>query len=392
MASSDKIRVAFFAEILIDDFDGAARTMFQLINRIPADRFEFLFICGNGPNQIQGFDVIKVPSLTIPFNKSYKISIPALTGKKIARQLDTFKPHVVHIATPSFLGDYALEYAKKRNIAVITIYHTHFISYIDYYLSTVPLLIAPVKRNIRAKQNKFYNACQSVYVPSKSTMEDLIAGGVEPGNLKLWQRGIDGQLFSPSKKNRCALEKITGNENPTILFASRLVWEKNLQTLIAVYKLAQEKELAYNFLVVGDGVAKEEVMKQMPKAIFLGHTDHDKLAVIYASSSVFIFTSITETFGNVVLEAMASGLPCVVADGGGSKDFITHGVNGFRCRPTDADDFLQKLALIIEDTALAKKISNNALVSSSMFNWEYLSTVYFDDLEELAQSTIDTKQ
>lgn len=386
-----KVKVAFFAEILIVDFDGASRTMFQLIDRIPQDRFEFLFICGDGSKQVGGFECLKTPSLHIPINKSYSIALPMLSKKRLHDRLGEFAPDVIHIATPSLLGHFALHYAQKQHIPVISIYHTHFISYIDYYLRNIPFLIGSAKRKMLAKQNDFYNSCNKVYVPSDSLAHELMAGGMEPSTIKIWKRGIDRRLFTPFKRDKRRMKLLTGNDRPCILFASRLVWEKNLQTLIDLYNLVQKENLPYNIVVVGDGTDKNRCQKHMPLAVFTGHLDHDALSYIYASSSVFFFPSTTETFGNVVLEAMASGLPCVIADGGGSKDFIIEGVNGYKCPAHDARAFLEKIELVVQRPRIAMQLAMEALEFSKAYDWDLLSAIYFEELINMAKMEMKGK-
>lgn len=384
MKQNKKNKIAFFADILISDFDGASRTMFQLINRIPSDQFEFLFVCGMGPDRISGFKCIHVSNLSIPGNDDYKLALPLLQKNMLDEEIEQFEPNVIHISTPSLLGSYALKKAKHMGVPVISIYHTNFISYIDYYLNKVPFLIKLTKQKARNILNSFYNKCSKVYVPSESMSRDLIDGGLHPELLKIWKRGIDHTIFSPSKRDESLMKLITGNNNPCILFVSRLVWEKNLQTMFDVYKIIEKKELNYNFIVVGEGVAKEDCKREMPKAFFLGHLGHEKLAAVYASADVFFFPSVTETFGNVVLEAMACGLPCVIADGGGSRDFIMNGENGFLCKSDDAADFVNRIEQIIEQPMLARQISESGLTLSKKYIWENLADIYFEDLKLLS--------
>jgi glycosyltransferase involved in cell wall biosynthesis len=380
------MKVAFFAEILIKDFDGASRTMFQLIERIPKQEFEFLFVCGMHQNDLQEtFQVLKVPTLQVPGNATYRFSVPTLKKKSLEKQLLAFNPDVIHIATPSFLGNFGLKFAQKHNLPVITIYHTHFISYMDYYLKSVPFLINPTKKLIQNSYNSFYNKTDIIYIPSESISQELTKGGVSPKPQKIWKRGIDLSLFSPEKRSSEFIQEITGNSQKNILFSSRLVWEKNLKVLIELYRLVEDRKLPYNIIVAGSGVAEEECRKLMPKAFFLGHTDHSKLSRIYASADVFMFPSVTETFGNVVLEAMASGLPCVIANGGGSKDFIRPGENGFLCEPENAKQYLKYIELILNDEVLADKIATKSIEYSKTFDWDYLAAAYFEDLNTLAR-------
>jgi glycosyltransferase involved in cell wall biosynthesis len=379
-----RIKIAFFAEILIEEFDGASRTMFQLLRRVPTDQFEFLFFCGVGPKQLFGFECIHLPTVTIPFNRTYKMAVPAFHKRTLTRQLDAFAPDVIHIATPSSLGSFGLAYANTRNIPVLSIYHTHFISYVDYYLKRLPFLIRPVKAQIARFQRRFYNGCTTIYMPSESIAVELEASGVEMSRISIWKRGIDTQLFNPKKRNRAMMQQLFDNSNPVVLFASRLVWEKNLETLIRIYDQCQAQNLQFNFLIAGDGVAAAECRRRMPNATFMGAISHQQLSEVYASADVFLFPSVSESYGNVILEAMASGLPCVIADGGGSRDFIEPGVNGFRCAPNDPNEYVQHITALLSDPKLWQTISMNSIQYSASFDWGELANRYVQDMKRLA--------
>lgn len=386
-----KIKVAFFAEILIEDFDGASRTMFQLLKRIDHHRYDFLFICGVGPDRIMGFNCMKIPTISLPLNTNYTMALPALAKKKLKKQLLDFAPEVVHIATPSLLGAFALKYANLRDIPVISIYHTHFISYIDYYFKHAPFLIGKVKQAIAGTQKNFYNHCDVVYVPAQSIRKELELMGVEPSRMQIWRRGINTKLFNPDKADKAFMTKITGNEYPTVIFASRLVWEKNVETLFRIYDRIQDSTLKINILVAGDGAALKACKQRMKNAIFTGKVDHDTLSMLYASSNVFLFTSVSETYGNVVLEAMASGLPCVIADGGGSADFIEQGNNGFKCDPFDDWDYYRRLSQVLGDEVLRTQFVEHGLAASACLSWDQLSAQYFQEVTNLSCAVADSK-
>lgn len=381
------IKVAFFAEILIEEFDGASRTMFQIINRIDQKRFSYLFVYGKGPEQLEDHACLRIPTLNTGLNKDYSFTMPLLVKEQLKQELDSFQPDVIHIATPSLLGFFALRYARERNIPVISIYHTNFISYIPYYLRKLPFLIKPVQRWLVAASRRFYNGCEQIYVPSPAMVRELEQFGIAYNKMSLWQRGIDLNLFTPKKRDSNYVQAITGNEKPNILFASRLVWEKNVQTLIEIYQRLQRADLAHNLIIAGDGAATEELKKQMPKAFFLGKLEHEDLAKLYASSDVFVFTSTSETYGNVVIEAMASGLPCVIADGGGSADLVRHRHTGYKCVPKSAEDYLIHIKLLLSDPELHQVIQNAALAQVQELDWEKLTNRYFDDVKGLADNT-----
>src|SRR5690606_25644372 len=253
---------------------------------------------------------------------------------------------------PSLLGFYALNYARKRNIPVLTIYHTHFIAYIAYYLKHVTPLVRPTITWIKKIMTNFYNRCDIIYIPSLEITRQLIKIGIDAGKVTVWKRGIDTSLFNPNKRDCTYIEQITQNNKPNLLFVSRLVWEKNLQTLIDIYQYCENERLDYNLIIAGDGTAKSAAMAEMPDAFFLGKQDHQQLSKLYASADIFIFPSISETYGNVVIEAMASGLPCIIANGGGSASLVEHGKPGFRCNTNNPKEYMYFVHKILSPHSL----------------------------------------
>ena len=379
-----RTKVAFFSDILIPGFDGAQRTMFHIIQRIPRDSYEYCFICGEGPGQDFQFRVLDVPSVTIPFNNDYSMAMPALAYFKIKKALDKFRPDVIHIASPSLLGKFALEYAESRSIPVISIYHTHFISYVEYYLQKVPVVTDIAKMSVISGQRNFYNKCTHVLVPTIDMRKELISYGFSSEKLMLWPRGIDHSIFNPGKRNQDFIYEITGNGHYNILFASRLVWEKNLKTLINLYRLFEQKEDKVNFIIAGDGVARKVMEEKMPNAYFLGKLDQENLAKLYASVDVFVFPSISETYGSVVVEAMSCGCPCIIANGGGTKALIRQGINGFLCRPEETEDYYSKIQILRSNPTLRSLIINDGLEYVKELDWNRLIDRYLHLVNQCA--------
>ncbi|MCK9519120.1 MAG: glycosyltransferase [Dehalococcoidia bacterium] len=298
--------MAFFSDILMRDFDGANKTMFQLIDRIPESEYHYMFFCGMSSSNNAKHVVKEVPTLTIPSNNTYKVALPNL-----------YK-------------------------------------------------------------------CDVTYVPTKQIAKELEQSGVSSRNFKLWQRGINTSLFSPQKRDRLFMQELTGNDYPTLLFVSRLVWEKNLETLFEIYDRVQELGLKVNFLVAGDGVAEKVARSRMKNAFFLGYLEHEALAAVYASSDIFVFPSISEAYGNVVIEAMASGCVPVIAQGGGSQALVEDGVTGFLCEPNEADEYIENIKKLLNTPFLRKKMQAEGLKFTATLSWENLSKEYFNDIEILA--------
>lgn len=381
------VRIAFFTDMLVEGFDGASRTMLQLIQRIPDDTFDILFVVGEFNAPIPASKVCRVPTITFPMNNDYQLALPLIVKHKIEEQLSVFAPEIIHISTPSLLGQFALKYAKKKALPVLSIYHTHFISYLDYYLKHVPWIARLLKLQLGMSQREFYNQCSLVYVPSETILRELAITGIEEKKMTIWKRGINTTIFNPGKRNRERIVAITGNNWFTVLFASRLVWEKNLETLIQVYHLFLNMGYEWNFIVAGDGIAAAALQREMPGAYFTGKIDHESLAELYASSDVFLFPSVSETYGNVVAEAMASGLPCVIADGGGSRDLIQHGISGFLCDPFDAKEYLRYMIQLQCNSTLQQQIIVAAHQAAAAFDWANLAERYCTDVLRLTHKT-----
>jgi len=155
--------------------------------------------------------------------------------------------------------------------------------------------------------------------------------------------------------------------------------------LIKIYRENKHNGDKYNFIIAGDGVAKEALKEKMPEAFMLGKISHERLAILYASSDVFLFPSVSETYGNVVVEAMASGCPCVIAKGGGSQSLVDHGKTGFLCEPNNPTDYYQRIEELMNSPELKKKFVANGLAYTRTLDWDVLANTYFEDVKHLAE-------
>ncbi len=386
MATKRPIRVALFSEVLKEHLDGVTNTLYQIIERIPRERFEYLFITSYPPSETVHlpFPIITVPKVAFPTNPDYPISLPYFNGK-LREALDDFQPDIIHLTTPFTLGNYALSYGQEQGIPVVATYHTHFISYIEYYFRYFPLFSRLIDFGGRRYMNWFYNRCDLIYVPTESIMDELLDCGIDRRRMVIWGRGIDTELFRPERRDEEFMDRLCGKGTKRVLFVSRLVWEKELRTLAKVYDLFTETHPQVRFVVTGDGPRRRELERLMPNAVFTGKMVKQDLAKIYASSDVFIFPSITETFGNVVLEAMASGLPPVVAAQGGPKGIVQDGVTGFHALPKDPADFHRKIALLIDDPARAATMGAAAADYAQRQQWDTLCAEMFASYERIVE-------
>lgn len=305
--------------------------------------------------------LVPVRSTSAPGRPEYRISL-GLTGEAHA-DLTRFQPNLFHIATPDLLGLAALKTARKWKTPVVASYHTHFASYLDYY--KLGILEGVVWSYLRW----FYRQCLQVYVPTRSMEAVLRTHGID-GNLRLWPRGVDSMLFNPANRSRAwRSHRGIADSDIVVAFVSRLVAEKGLNVVVDVMRGLSDRHASHRALIVGDGPERKSLESSLPNAIFEGHLSGEDLAKAYASSDVFLFPSETETFGNVTLEALSSGLPAVVANATGSNALVTNSVNGFLAEPRNPAAFLERVEQLVNDSDLRSRMGTAARKSAESYDW-----------------------
>lgn len=384
MSEVNKIRIAFFADILEENVDGVTHTLYQIIKYAPKDRLDIVFVTPHPPKKetLFPFKIIISPGLRNPLQPDYRIALPFLR-KSIERKLDKFKPHIIHFTTPSLLGAYALKYGQKHNIPVLTTYHSHFPAYIEYYFRYIPLAYNILFPLIK-KPLWLYPKCDLTLAPSIEMKEFLMENDVEESKIRLWKRGVDRTQFHPKFRDENWNEKHGITEKKTVLFVSRLVKEKEISTLAKVYQIFQERDLDVRFVVVGEGSGGEKLKEKMPNALFLGKQTGEALSVAFASCDIFMFPSITETFGNVVLEALSSGLPVVTAQAGGPKDIVEDGVTGYHVTPKEPEEFYEKVNHLLKDKEEYERLKKNAVAYAETQTWANVCGELYDIYEEFS--------
>lgn len=385
---SDKTRIVFFVDILERHFDGVSNTMHQLAHRIPKDEVEAIFITTFPPSQDDfPFPVYQCPYISWILYKDYRIGQPGRM-KNLEQILTDFKPHLLHFTSPTFMGKYAIKYAERNNLPVTTTYHTHFYAYMEYYFGFFKLL-EKLMGNIALRLSRwYYTKVNTTFVPSEPMRQFLIELGVEESKIEYFRRGVNAQHFDPSYRSEELRASYGLQDKKIILFVSRLVKEKELDTIIRTHRLFEERRSDVTFMITGDGPFKGYMEKRMPNAIFTGKQTKEELARLYATADVFLFPSTTETFGNVVLEAMASGLPVVAAAAGGPKGIVTRSDAGFVVEPKNETAFYEKISEIIDNPELHQKFGKNAVVYAQNQSWDVLCEGMVEKLREVAGTKV----
>jgi len=209
----------------------------------------------------------------------------------------------------------------------------------------------------------YYNQLDVVYVPSEAIGEELKEKGISAEKIRFYQRGIDVNRFHPSKRNGFLRSRYDiSDEALKLLYVGRVSREKNIEDLVAITKALSGKRNDFHLVIVGDGPFRREMEAQLTgyPVTCTGYLDGDDLAQAYASSDIFVFPSATDTFGNVVLEAQASGIPAVVTDQGGPKENLIDGDTGFVVPAGDINAFTNKLLIMMDQPAFLSQMKQNA--------------------------------
>ncbi|HBC46442.1 MAG TPA: glycosyltransferase family 1 protein [candidate division Zixibacteria bacterium] len=368
------MRIAYFTEVLPPFVDGVTHTLSHLKTSLADEGHDFIFLSPTVP-EIDGWKNKVVPVISIPFPlyTKYRMGLPAFHD--IKSTLDKFKPDIVHIVSPFFMGMAAYNYAKGIGIPAVNSYHTRFVSYLKYYgFSKIEWFGWDYLR-------WFYNKAARTFVPSTATINELEEHGFK--RLSLWQRGIDTSKFSPLFADRGLHDHWSPGGSPIALYTGRLVREKDIETLIQAYKILESRRVDFKLVFVGSGPLKEELAAALPNAILAGFMKGDELSRAYASADLFVFPSTTESFGNVVLEAQASGLPCIVAAEGGVMDLVQDGQNGFLTQPKNVENLAAKMEILLTNEILRNSFSIKAQEYASQKSWKEVNRSLFRGYEEL---------
>ena len=360
------LRVALVTETYPPEVNGVAATLARVADGLRQRGHQLQLV---RPRQSDGetgageagFAEVLMRGLSIPRYPQLKMGLPARHA--LARLWSTQRPDVVHIVTEGPLGWSALQAARHLKLPVVSDFRTNFHAYSVHY--GVGWLRAPVMAYLR----KFHNRTHSTMVPTELLRRELAAAGFE--RLRVVARGVDTQGFAPTRRSD-ALRAMWGAGPGTLvaLCVGRLAAEKNLGVVLDAAAAMREQHRALRLVLVGDGPERVRLQQRCPDAVFSGVRHGDDLAAHYASADVFLFPSMTETFGNVVPEAMASGLPVVAYDHAAAGQLIRHGDNGLLARLGEASEFCRVARRAVSDRAALREIGGRARYSVLSLDWE----------------------
>jgi len=311
-------------------------------------------------------DLVGLPNFPIPGRAEYRV--PVALSAEVRRNLEEFDPTILHVSSPDLACHRAVSWARERGLPILASVHTRFETYPRYYGMAFmePLLEALLRR--------FYNRCDALVAPSESMAQVLRDQGMN-GDISLWQRGVDRTIFDPSARDMAWRRGLgIADDEVAIGFLGRLVMEKGLDVFADTLTELGDRGLKARVLVIGEGPAQDWFAEHLPQdAVFAGFQKGADLGRAVAGMDLLLNPSITETFGNVTLEAMACGVPIIGADAPGSNSLIVPGQTGWLVEPGNAASFADAVAGYIADPALRAAHGAEGERRSRAFGWDAIN-------------------
>jgi glycosyltransferase involved in cell wall biosynthesis len=377
-ATRPSLRIAVVTETWPPEVNGVAMTLAKLVQGLSHRNHDVQLIRPrqtktDSPMSDSSLEEVLMRGMPIPRYPELKLGLPS--KKTLVKTWTLRRPDVVHIATEGPLGWSALQAAKVLKLPVTSDFRTNFQSYSKHY--GVGWLRKPIVAYLR----KFHNATACTMVPTRELMRTLSQNGF--ANLKVVSRGVDTKLFNISKRDT-SLRSSWGatDETKVLISVGRMAPEKNLDQVLKTYEALKSTGQAFKLVMVGDGPLKDQFQKRYPEIIFPGMLTQSNLAAYYASSDLFIFPSQTETFGNVTLEALASGIPVLAFDCAAARDWVQTGVNGWLVAENNPEGFAAQAVTIFNSKDLLEKITQSTRQQVVHLDWdqiaEQVESVFWD--------------
>ena len=315
-------------------------------------------------------DLVSTPSFPVPGRAEYRV--PWRMSGRVRRDLERFAPNLVHVSSPDPLGHLALSWARSHGLPTVASVHTRFETYPRYYgLAFLEPVVLSILR-------RFYRRCDAIVAPSDS-MAQLLREQRMSYDVGIWTRGIDREIFNPERRDLGWRRSLgIADDTPAIGFVGRLVMEKGLDVFSDTIDQLALRDVKHKVLIVGDGPAREWFQHRLPAAVFAGFQQGPDLGRAVASMDMLFNPSVTETFGNVTLEAMACGLPTVAARATGSESLVTEGVTGRLIRPGAVNDFADALAAYCTDTDARSAAGAASIVRAQRNGWDLVNQALVD--------------
>ena len=377
------MRVGIVTETYAPDVNGVSLTVQALARGLVRKGHEVDLIRPVHPNtpplSEAGMDVLAVEGAAVPRYAGLRFGFPS--RYRIERRWRLDRPDAIYVATEGPLGWSAVSAARRLGIPVATGFHTRFDFYVGHYGFGA---LTPLVRRYLAR---FHRRAQVTLVPTGQLASELNDLGVH--DVRVLRRAVDTLRFQPDRRDDDLRQSWgAGASSPVVLSVGRVAPEKNLHVVIEAYRALARRVPTARCVIVGDGPERAALEAANPDVIFAGTRRGDELAAYYASADLFVFPSLTETFGNVVLEAMASGIPVVAYAEAAAKEFIRNGQNGIRVAPGNEAGLIERAAALGADATAREAMGRAARASVAGLSPDSVITEFESIMQSLAGENV----
>lgn len=388
METSD-LRIALFSGNYNYTRDGANQALNRLVRSL-LDKGAAVRVYSpkvDNPDFEATGDLVNLPNIPMPVKGRGEYRLPLRLGSAVKRDLAKFQPDIVHLSSPDPAGHAALSWAQDHDVPVLASVHTRFETYPRYYglAFTEPMVVGILRR--------FYNRCDALVAPSQSMIDELLSQDMHD-DIALWSRGVDRTVFSSDRRDLEWRRSLgLADDDVAIVFLGRLVMEKGLDVFAETIVQLRKRQVPHKVLVIGDGPARQWFEDALPGGIFAGFKTGAELGQALASGDIFFNPSITETFGNVTLEAMACGLPVVAAGATGASSLVNDGVTGRLvslkgkkgAEVPDSEGLAEAMAPYCTDPVLRMAHGRSGEERSHDYSWEAINQIVADTYIRLVE-------
>lgn len=325
-------------------------------------------------------DLVSIPSIPIPGRPEYRFCFGLTPGVK--RDIRRFAPTHIHLSVPDPSNHGALKLARRMNIPVIASVHTRFDTYFRYYGMA---FFEPIAEAI---MRRFYRRCDAIFAPSES-MAQILRDQRMSYDVGIWTRGVDRNVFNAERRDMAWRRSLgIADEEPVIGFVGRVVAEKGLDIFAETADRLAARQVRHRVVVIGEGPARTWFEQRLPDARFVGYQTGTDLGRAVASLDILFNPSVTESFGNVTLEAMACGVPVVAADAAGSTSLIEDGISGRLIRPGATHSFAEALEAYCLDPDRRRDAGLAGLEAAAAYGWDQVNAALLEGYFRVARQRL----
>ena len=373
----DALHISLVTETYPPEINGVAMTLGRLVNGLRARGQRVTVTRPRQPRDgATGIDDDEHLVMGLPIPGYAGLNFGLAGKRRLSAAWRKARPDIVHIATEGPLGWAAIAAARSLAIPVVAGFHTNFHSYGRYY--GLGWLQRPLNDYLR----QFHNRAQLTLAPTRKLVEQLEADGYR--NLGVMTRGVDTAAFHPQRRDPALRESWgTGENDVALIYVGRLAAEKNLSLLVNTFRAIQMVQPQSRLVLVGNGPKSHQMQREHPDFIFSGPRIGEDLARHYSSADIFLFPSLTETFGNVLLEAMASGLAAVSFDYAAAGEHLQHGVNGMKAAYGDEADFMRLASELATNRETTRRLGRAACLTTQGLAWGSVLDKLLEDYRQL---------